>query len=259
MRYLIVSDMHGNWDAFLAVLRAVRRKRFDHSLVLGDLVGYGAAPNQVIGGMARLPGRISTVRGNHDKVVAGLESGQSFNEAALYAAEWTSRRLTRQNLARLKSLPRGPSVVLEGVEPGEAAPFGTAVAICHGSPADEDCYVFAEAEALDAFRAPPRSWITFFGHTHLPSVFELSEGKIRGLLLRNSGRMPLHRERRYLLNPGSIGQPRDRDPRASYMVYDDQTEVLRWYRTRYPLRRAQQRIVKLGLPVPLAERLAHGI
>jgi predicted phosphodiesterase len=257
LRYLILSDMHGNWEALQTVLRGVRRKRFDRTLVLGDLVGYGAAPNQVIGSLPGLPGRLHIVRGNHDKVVAGIEAGQGFNEVALLAAHWTSRHLTAPHQTYLENLPEGPSVVFPGDE--SVAPFGDRLAICHGSPADEDCYVFAEAEAQQAFRAPPHAWLTFFGHTHLPCLFVLAEGRIGGLLLRGNGAMTLRRDRRYLINPGSIGQPRDRDPRASYMTYDARSRRLHWYRRRYPLQRAQQRIVRGGLPLSLAERLAHGV
>ena len=97
MRYLVVSDMHGNWDALETVLRAVRRKRFDGTLLLGDLVGYGAAPNQVVEACRRLPGKIYRVRGNHDKVAAGLEDGSDFNEVALAAARWTRTKLKPAN------------------------------------------------------------------------------------------------------------------------------------------------------------------
>src|SRR5688572_13624858 len=117
--------MHGNADAFAAVLRRVRRKRFDVVLVLGDLVGYGAGPNQVVDGVRDLPGRMYAVRGNHDKVVAGLEDGSNFNHAALLAARWTTERLTVANLRYVEELPKGPLETEDGVW------------ICHGSPIDE--------------------------------------------------------------------------------------------------------------------------
>ena len=251
MRFLILSDMHGNWEALQAVLRQVRRKRFDQTLVLGDLVGYGAAPNQVIDSMRRLPGRLTIVRGNHDKVVAGIEQGEGFNEIALISATWTRRVLTPNNASYLRQLPRGPLKVHDDAE--------ASIAICHGSPADEDCYVFGEADARAGFLAGPEAWITFFGHTHLPSMFELHEGRIRAHLLQDEGHLELRRDTRYLINPGSIGQPRDRDPRASYMIYDSDREVVRWRRTSYPLTKAQDRIRSRGLPNPLADRLAYGV
>jgi predicted phosphodiesterase len=246
LRYLILSDMHGNWDAFEAVLRKARRKRFEAVLVLGDLVGYGAAPNQVVEAVRSLSSRVFTVRGNHDKVVAGIDSGENFNQAALTAARWTTARLTASNRRFVRDLPEGPLQV----EPG--------IAICHGSPIDEDMYVFSDMDAYEIFSGFNMP-VTFFGHTHIPSLFAL-EGRHLGLMaLRgNGGRIVLHPEGRYLLNPGSIGQPRDRDPRASFMTYDSQRRIVRWYRVPYPIERAQERIRRAGLPNSLADRLAVG-
>src|SRR5207237_6018197 len=115
LRYLIVSDMHGNCDAFDAVLRRLRRKRFERCLVLGDLVGYGAGPNQVVEAVRTLPGEVFQVRGNHDKVVAGVEGGANFNLAALLAARWTAERLTPVNQRAVRELPRGPIAVADGL------------------------------------------------------------------------------------------------------------------------------------------------
>ena len=249
MRYLILSDMHGNWDAFEAVLRHARRKRVDAVLVLGDLVGYGAAPNQVVEAVRSLGPRLFTVRGNHDKVASGIDNGASFNQAALQAARWTTDRLTPANLRYVRDLPRGPRRVEDGL------------AICHGSPLDEDTYVFSDLDALEIFSGYSAG-VTFFGHTHIPSLFSL-EGRRLGV--RRLGRpgletglVQLHPEGRYLVNPGSIGQPRDRDPRAAYMTYDSVRRVVRWYRVPYPVERAQTRIRRAGLPALLADRLAVG-
>ncbi|MEM1247737.1 MAG: metallophosphoesterase family protein [Acidobacteriota bacterium] len=252
MRYLIVSDMHGNGDAFRAVLRTVRRKRFDATLVLGDLVGYGASPDHVVELLNDLPGTVHTVRGNHDKVAAGIDDGASFNAAALAAARWTMERMTASNLKLVRELPEGPLVIEDGDPPK--------LAICHGSPADEDTYLFAEQEAWSGFQAAPGAHVTFFGHTHLPSVFIQHRGGVRAVLLRgNRGRLRLHPGLRYLINPGSVGQPRDRNPLASFMMFDSESQVVSWKRVRYPIRRAQRRIEKAGLPKSLAERLSYGM
>jgi predicted phosphodiesterase len=246
VRYLILSDMHANWDAFETVLRRARRKRYDAVLVLGDLVGYGAAPNQVVEAVRRLSPRLFTVRGNHDKVVAGIDSGGNFNQTALTAAQWTTGRLTPGNLRYVRELPRGPLQVEEGL------------AICHGSPLDEDTYVFSDVDAWEIFSRYENP-VTFFGHTHIPSLFWL-EGRLLGVkaLRGTSGRIVLAPGGRYLINPGSIGQPRDRDPRASYMIYDSKKRVVHWYRIPYPIGDAQARIRKAGLPNSLADRLAVG-
>jgi predicted phosphodiesterase len=246
LRYLILSDMHANWDAFAAVLRRARRKRFDSVLVLGDLVGYGAAPNQVVEAVRRLTPRLQTVRGNHDKVVSGIDRGTNFNQTALAAAQWTALRLTAANLRYVRELPRGPLEVGDGL------------AICHGSPLDEDTYVFSDIDAFEIFAAYPVA-VTFFGHTHIPSLFSLEGKRLRVAALRGtSGRLVLEAGGRYLINPGSIGQPRDRDPRASYMTYDSDRRVVRWYRIPYPIAEAQRRIKRAELPQSLADRLAVG-
>lgn len=247
MRYLILSDMHANWDAFAAVLRQARRKRFDAALVLGDLVGYGAAPNQVIEGVRRLAPRVHMVRGNHDKVVSGIDRGTNFNQTALVAAQWTTQRLTSANLRYVRDLPEGPMEVEDGI------------AICHGSPLDEDTYVFSDLDALEIFSGYPAA-ITFFGHTHIPSLFSLRGRQLGVAALRgDGGRIQLAPDGRYLINPGSIGQPRDRDSRASYMIFDSNKWVVRWYRLPYPIASAQRRIHRAGLPGSLADRLAVGI
>lgn len=247
MRYLILSDMHANWEAFRVVLHKVRRKGFGAYLVLGDLVGYGAAPNQVVEAVQKLPRDVYTVRGNHDKVVTAIDSGESFNEAALKAARWTAGRLTETNLRFVRELPQGPCRVTDDL------------AICHGSPLDEDAYVFSDFDAYSIFSATSTRLI-FFGHTHVPSLFSLRNGGIDVRLLRGRrGRIELDPEARYLINPGSIGQPRDRDPRASYMIYDSDRGVVRWYRLEYSIETAQRRIVQAGLPEVLAERLSVGV
>ena len=245
MRYLVLSDVHGNIDALEAVLARVRRKRFDAVLMLGDVVGYGAAPNQVIERLGDLGPPAHNVRGNHDKVATGIDRGAEFNEVALAAARWTRERMTPAHCRWVRELPRGPVEVAADL------------AICHGSPLDEDVYVFSDYDAEQIFAAH-RPRVTFFGHTHITSVFATTANGVRVRPLRGEGRLVLDPGERYLLNPGSIGQPRDRDPRASFMTYDAKRRVVRWYRVPYPVARAQERIRKAGLPGVLAERLAAG-
>jgi predicted phosphodiesterase len=248
VKYLVISDMHGNWAALRTVLRKVRRKRFDAILVLGDLVGYGAAPNQVVEAVRDLTGRVVTVRGNHDKVVAGIDSGETFNESALIAAQWTAEHLTRQNLQAVRELAEGPVEVDEGL------------AICHGAPIDEDKYLFSDRDAVSVFRAW-RVPLTFFGHTHVTSLFSFDPDRreIDVRALPDEGSLDLREGVQYLFNPGSVGQPRDRDPRASYMIYDSDRRRVRWFRLEYPIEETQQRILEAGLPAMLAHRLAAGI
>jgi len=245
MRYLILSDIHSNHEALSAVLARVRRKRWDRAIVLGDVVGYGANPNQAVD-LVRALKPLVAIRGNHDKVCAGIESGEMFNRVALQAALWTRQRLSPSNLRWLQSLPEGP-VVVDG-----------AFAVAHGTPIDEDAYIFGEIEALNVFRQTSFP-LCFFGHSHFPVIFGLSPDAIQTVLTRSpSFRFRLEPGLRYLVNPGSIGQPRDGNPLASFAMFDSGTRVVSVYRVPYRIERAQKKILGAGLPRPLADRLALG-
>ena len=245
MRYLILSDIHANCEALTAVLAHVRRKRWDRAVVLGDVVGYGANPNQAVD-MVRDLKPLAAIRGNHDKVCSGIEDGEMFNRVALQAALWTRGRLTPSNLRWLQSLPEGP-IVVDG-----------AFAASHGTPIDEDAYIFGEIEALNVFRQTTFP-LCFFGHSHFPVVFGLSPDAIQTVLTQPpSFHFRLEPGVRYLVNPGSIGQPRDGNPLASFAMFDSETRSVSVYRVPYKLERAQRKIVEAGLPRPLADRLALG-
>ncbi len=245
MKYLILSDIHSNKEALAAVLAFVRRKPWDKAVFLGDLVGYGANPNQTVD-MIRTFRPLIAIRGNHDKVCSGIENGELFNRVALEAAMWTRRKLTPPNLKWLRSLPEGPAVV-DG-----------AFAISHGTPIDEDAYIFGEIEALNVFRQTDFP-VCFFGHSHFPVIFGLSPDAINTILtVAPSFRYKLRPGIRYLINPGSIGQPRDGNPFASFAMYDSDAKAATIYRVPYRVEQAQLKIVKAGLPRPLADRLAIG-
>ncbi len=244
-RFLVLSDIHANQEALEAVLRAVSRRRYEGVLCLGDLVGYGANPDPVVTRVRRLP-RLVTVRGNHDKVVCGLASAENFNVAARRAADWTAARLSRENLAFLKAMPQGPKNLGDGMW------------ICHGSMADEDAYLFSDYDAYEAFQHADFE-ICFFGHTHFPCAFRQTKAGIEfhplkgevAEIVRNPGE-------RLLVNPGSVGQPRDRNPWASFGEYypDVGRFVLR--RIPYAAERARAKILRAGLPENLGNRLLVG-
>jgi predicted phosphodiesterase len=245
MRYLILSDIHANREALGAVVSFVRRKRWDKAAVLGDIVGYAAEPNQTTDMVRKLRPQV-VVRGNHDKVCSGLEEGELFNRIALEAAMWTRRKLTRPNLKWLQGLPQGPVTVDDDF------------AICHGTPIDEDAYIFGELEALNVFRRTDHR-LCFFGHSHFPVVFALSPDAITTILtVGHSFRFKLRKGVRYLVNPGSVGQPRDGNPLTAFATYDSATQVVSFYRLPYEVAATQKKILKAGLPRPLAERLAIG-
>ena len=251
MRYLVLSDIHGNLEALRAVFAHAARKRRDAVLFLGDAVGYGASPNQVCERLRALGGAMVAVRGNHDRVVLDVRQGAVFfNSHARQAAAWSAEVLTPANRRFLETIAVGPRIVAPGV------------AICHGSPVDEDDYVFTETEARSAFGAIEED-VTFFGHSHIPCMFELAEQdeprRLVGVVLRGSRvAIDLEPNRRYLVNPGSVGQPRDRDSRASYGMYDSTLRRFTLYRVAYDINSAQRRILGAGLPAVLAERLFHG-
>jgi predicted phosphodiesterase len=245
MRYLILSDIHSNREALCAVLAHVRRKRWDKAVVLGDIVGYGANPNQAVE-MVRSLRPLAAIRGNHDKVCSGIENGEMFNRVALQAALWTRNRLTPSNLRWLYNLPEGPAIV-----------DGT-FAVAHGTPIDEDAYIFGEIEALNVFRQTTFP-LCFFGHSHFPVIFGLSPDAIQTVITEAPAfRFRLEPGVRYLVNPGSIGQPRDGNPMASFGMFDSSTRTVTVYRVPYRIDRAQEKILDAGLPRPLADRLALG-
>lgn len=257
MKYLIISDVHANLEALEATLAAAGS--YDRVLVLGDLVGYGADPNAVIDRVRELP-TTAVIRGNHDKVAAGLDDVDSFNLVARLAIEWTAVALTAENLAWLAALPRGPVIIDDLTE------------ICHGTPFDEDVYVFDDVDALRSLKAAERP-LCLFGHTHVPAVFTLREppratdqpharagGELDFTAPRRESpfRLDLDRQLQYLVNCGAVGQPRDGDARAAWGLLDTVTRSVTMSRTPYDVAAAQAKIVEAGLPEVLAHRLALG-
>jgi predicted phosphodiesterase len=245
MRALVVSDLHSNAGALRAVVRKSRRKRFDSVICLGDFVGYGAEPNQVLDVMRTLRAARYYIRGNHDRVASGIDDGSSFNHAARSAALWTRNHLSAVNRRFLLDLTVGP---LQHDE----------LLLCHGSPYDEDEYLFTEHHANLVFKLFAAR-VIFYGHTHLPVFFSIDErGRVEGQWIRDDATLSLDPQKRYLINPGSVGQPRDRNPRASFALYDSVRARVKFFRIDYDVAETQRSILAAGLPRILAERLAVG-
>ena len=244
MRYLILTDLHGNWEALQAVLDA-SRGQYDQILCLGDLVGYGADPNPVVEWTRSNVAVV--VRGNHDRACAGLEDLEWFNPVARVAAEWTHAQLTPDNLAYVAALPKGPIPV-------------DSFQVMHGSLLDEDEYMVVASDAGQAFPYLETT-LAFFGHTHLQGGFEWARNRVRSLGRPNPQEemvLELDPECAYLINPGSVGQPRDGDPRAGYVLYNPDDRFLTFRRVAYDISAAQEKIRRAGLPDLLADRLAVG-
>lgn len=249
MRALLISDIHSNLQALEAVLAAAP----PHDVVwnLGDVVGYAANPNEVIDKVQQLGGIV--VRGNHDRACSGLAGIDDFGPVAARAAEWTRSVLSNEHQHWLEHLPAGP-----------ITPDGTQVSCVHGSPIDEDEYVVSTDSAVLALQASPAR-ITFFGHTHKQAGFATDGEELIVLTPIYSDadepdqyEVPLRRGIRYLLNPGSVGQPRDGDWRAAFALYDDARALFTWHRVPYDCRKAQQSIRRADLPDFLADRLRIG-
>jgi predicted phosphodiesterase len=246
MRYLVLTDIHGNLEALETCLADARERTFDATLVLGDLVGYGPDPNAIVDRVIELE-PVAIVRGNHDKVACGLEQAEGFNSVAKSAAKWTFDVLLPTHRDWLCALPVGPIDVDEVVE------------ICHGSPFDEDAYIFDELDAVRALKVATRP-LCLFGHTHYPVTFELSAESFDSVGSATDPEMLVQMRDgcKYLLNPGSVGQPRDGDPRTAYAIVDTQHRRVELYRLRYPVEETQAKIIKAGLPEVLAQRLGFG-
>jgi len=250
VRILLLSDIHANLEALDACL--ANAPSFDAIVNLGDIVGYGASPNEVTN-RSREIGKVF-VRGNHDKAATGIMDLDDFNPMAAAAAIWTRNELTPENLEWLKALPHGPV----------SLPDFPDVQLVHGSPNDEDEYVVSLGDALAPLITLTMP-LTFFGHTHLQGGFFANGSSADGFRpeYRTVGQaesvpMQLKSSARYLINPGSVGQPRDGDWRAAFALYDTEEQVVEFHRTPYNLKAAQDRIFAAQLPARLATRLAAG-
>jgi predicted phosphodiesterase len=250
LRFLVISDIHANLEALEACLDAA--PEHDQVYNLGDIVGYGADPNGVTE-RSRALGSIF-VRGNHDKACSGLSNLDDFNPIAGLAALWTRQSLSPDHLDFLRGLPQGPLAPIDNVQ------------LVHGSPRDEDEYVLVASEAyflLSQAEVP----LILFGHTHIQRCFLLDSGSGQGKSLvpahksargRQSVKLELKARTKYMVNPGSVGQPRDNDPRAAFLLYDNDENSITFYRVPYDIQRAQEKIIAAGLPERLAVRLAEG-
>jgi predicted phosphodiesterase len=246
MRILVLSDLHANATAFEAVLQAAK-DRWDTSVCLGDVVGYGPDPNEVTAKLRELG--TQTIRGNHDKAISGVMTADDFNPVAKAAVDWTNEHLEPGHLEWLTNLPRGP-LTTDGI------------VLVHGAFQDEDEYVFTPAQALDGLLESTAP-VTFFGHTHHQGGFSYLDSKLEVLQIHpregeTTRALRIEAPRRYLLNPGSVGQPRDGDARGGFAIADIEHQTVEFWRVEYDIAAVQERMRKAKLPEVLVQRLSVG-
>ena len=240
MKYAILSDIHSNLEALRAVLSEISRRGITDFICLGDIVGYGADPYACLEIVKEIHTR--TVLGNHDYAAAVPISLSGFNENACLALLWTRQRLDPAGRDFLESLPLTAEV--------------SGAMLVHGSLKDPGRwdYILNPRDARASFNSG-RGAISFFGHTHRPLVYREEGGEI---IVEYGPRIELKEGSRYLINVGSVGQPRDRDPRAAFGIYDPGEKNVEIVRVEYPVEKAQEKILRAGLPPFLASRLAVG-
>ena len=241
MRWAIISDIHANFQALEAVLARADEVGWDRMICLGDVVGYGAEPNEC---MEHVTARCGTVlMGNHDAAAVGLADTSRFNTAAKRSAEWTAQTLTREHRDYLHGLPY--NAIFDTFE------------IVHSTPEDPPAwhYLLTEFDAAALYGSFELDML-FYGHTHVPAVFVRDDRG--GVSAPEPESFSPEQSSRYIINVGSVGQPRDGDPRASFAVYDTGANRVEFYREEYDITTAQRRIRDAGLPEILATRLAHG-
>jgi|SRR5271165_4482734 len=254
MRLLLLSDIHANLEALDACMEVA--PEFDEIVNLGDVVGYNASPNEVCERVRALGGTV--VRGNHDRACAGLSDLSEFNLVAAMSARWTQMMLEPPHAQWLRGLPQGPlrPESLPGLE------------FVHGSPRDEDEYLLTPAAATEDFDLADHGNVIFFGHTHLQGGFVYKGGRTQHFTPKyEDGKgliqctIVLDPEERYLINPGSVGQPRDNDWRAAFALYESNegaSATVTFFRAPYDVQATQARVLAANLPERLAVRLALG-
>ncbi|MDQ6780673.1 MAG: metallophosphatase family protein [Candidatus Eremiobacteraeota bacterium] len=242
MRYGIVSDIHANFEALQAVLKALDAAGMERLLCLGDIVGYGPNPNECCDELRRR--ECLAIAGNHDEAAISPERPDTFNPLAREAIEWTKHELSAANRVYLEGLPREREL--------------DNFSMVHGAPVFHFDYIQSVSDAQTAF--PHASLpLTFIGHTHIAEVFFQDQGgRAYHLKLGHGGTIDIIDECRYIINPGSVGQPRDHNPQASFALYDPARRIVEIHRVEYDVAGVQRRMHQAKLPPQLAERLSIG-
>ena len=241
MRYGLISDIHGNLEALEAVLAELKKERVNKYLCLGDIVGYGANPKECIE-IVRALKPAALIAGNHEWGVLGLLELSYFNEQAQAAIEWTGNIISGSDAEYLKTAKLFYSA-------GDTT-------LVHGSLEEpkEFFYIFDANDTYKTFRLL-KTKMCFVGHSHVPGIFYFDGHKPAKV---KDVKVKIERDKQYVVNIGSVGQPRDGDPRAAFAIYDEGDSTVEIKRVSYDIEAAQRKIVAAGLPANLASRLAEG-
>lgn len=241
MRYAVISDIHGNLEALKACLEAISKDGVDAYLCIGDIVGYGANPAECIAAVRALKPEI-LIAGNHEWGVSGLLDLEYFNEYARKAIVWTKNILSKDDICFLSSF--------------ELIHERKGFSAVHGSLSDPKKfnYILYPDDADETMRLMG-SGVCFVGHSHKAGIFYYDEGAVKYV---SRGALRITQRSKYVINAGSVGQPRDGDPRASYVIYDDENHIAEIKRIEYDIKAAQKKIMAAGLPESLALRLSKG-
>jgi predicted phosphodiesterase len=239
MKYAVIADIHANWEAFQVVLNDAKEQKCTHYCCVGDVVGYGANPKECLD-VVRDMG-MPCVKGNHDEYCSSEDDLEGFNPHAAEAVRWTRKQLTPEDREWLRDLKYVRLV----------ASFSVVHATLDGP--QRWGYVFDKLMAAASFTYQNTS-VCFFGHTHVPVAF-VRDAVVRG---GTYSKFRVEAGRKYFVNVGSVGQPRDGNPKAAYVIYDLDEGSIEIRRLDYDIPKAQKKIIAAGLPQRLADRLAHG-
>lgn len=246
MRYLILADIHANYDALAAVLEYVKNEKIDKYIILGDVVDYGVEPNEVIDTLRKLKPQ-EAVHGDHEKWFTKELDEEYFDPEVLVCSKWTADHLSETSWEYIRSLPKGPRTIDDTFD------------IVHGSYPDEDAYIWDQEILLTSFENL-KNPIGFYGHTHIPVLISQKvDEKIDVHAAREEkNTFQLIEENKYLINPGSVGQPRDSDPRAGFAILDSDKMIITLYRIPYDHKSAARKVEDAGLPEFFSQRLLAG-
>jgi putative phosphoesterase len=244
----IISDVHGNLEALEAVLRAIERDGVDYLIHLGDLVGYNANPQECLQLLQRQ--KAICILGNHDLAIVEPRTAESFNVLAYQALSYSQQQLSPRDIRYIQALPR-------------TEVLWDRYLLCHGTPENLDTYIMNVFQAKRIFNLLRKRYegirLCFFGHTHIQRLWVSDQ---RGKTFSppdSSDSIVLHTDNMYLINPGSVGQPRQQDSRARYLLFDSDREIISFRAVPYDVGKAQQKILQARLPEYLAHRLEDGV